>query len=158
MGRCTDQGTSIAAGDGFAVTPWLYTNAVEAQGERGSASTLITLGADGTYGAADEIHFITSGNSQMRIASDGKVGIDKDPDTDMHIRQSQQSITNGTGGVKFEDGSDATDYWRIYHSGIYFSFNLQGSRVAYVNTNGAWTVGSDLALKKNINNFQPNQY
>ena len=40
--------------------------------ERGSASTLITLGADGTHGLADEIHFITSGASQMRVASDGK--------------------------------------------------------------------------------------
>lgn len=151
----TDQGTSNAAGDGFAVTPWLYTNAIEAQGERGSASTLITVGADGTYGVADEIHFVTSGNSQMRVASDGKVGIDKDPDTDIHIRQSQQSITGGTGGVKFEDSGDATDYWRIYHSGIYFSFNLQGSRVAYVNTSGSWVVDSDLTLKKNINTLTP---
>jgi len=151
----TDQGTSSFAGDGFTATPWLYTNAVEAQGERGTASTLITLGADGTHGIADEIHFVTSGASQMRVSSDGKVGIDKDPDTDIHIRQSQSSITDGTGGVKFEEPSDATDYWRIYHSGIYFSFNLQGSRVAYVNTNGAWTVDSDLTLKKNINNFQP---
>lgn len=151
----TDQGTSIAAGNGFTTTPWLYTNAVEAQGERGSASTLITLGADGTHGIADEIHFVTSGNNQMQISSDGKVGIDKDPDTDIHIHQSQQSIENGTGGIKFEDGSNDTDYWRVYHSGIYFSFNLQGSRVAYVNTNGAWVVDSDLSLKKNIDNLSP---
>ncbi len=151
----TDQGTSSVAGAGFTATPWLYTNAVEAQGERGSASTLITLGADGTYGVADEIHFVTAGNSQMQIASDGKIGVDKDPDTDIHIRQSQQSITGGTGGIKFETSSDATDYWRVYHSGIYFSFNLQGARVAYVNTNGAWTVDSDLNLKKNISGLQP---
>ncbi len=151
----TDQGTSSFAGTGFTATPWVYTNAVEAQGERGNASTLITLGADGTYGAGDEIHFITSGNDQMTLASDGKLGLDKDPDTDLHIRQSQQSITGGTGGVKFETSSDATDYWRIYHSGIYFSFNLQGNRVAYVNTNGTWTVDSDLRLKKNINPLQP---
>ena len=151
----TDQSTSSFAGTGFTTTPWLYTNAIEAQGERGSASTLITIGADGTHGVADEIHFITSGNDQIQIASDGKVGFDKDPDTDLHIRQSQQSITSGTGGVKLETSSDATDYWRIYHSGIYFSFNLQGNRVAYVNTNGTWTVDSDLTLKKNISNFQP---
>ncbi len=149
----TDQGTSSFAGLGFTATPWVYTNALEAQGERGTASTLITLGADGTYGVADEIHFVTSGNSQMRIASDGKVGIDKDPDTDIHIRQSQQSIDGGTGGVKFETSSDATDYWRVFHSGIYLSFNLQGSRVAYINTNGSWTVDSDLGFKKNIRNF-----
>ncbi len=149
----TDQGTSNLAGDGFAVTPWLYTNAVEAQDERGSASTLITVGNDGTYGAADQIHFVTSGNSQMSIASDGKVGIDKTPDTDLHIRQSQQSITSGTGGIKLETSSDATDYWRMYHSGIYLSFNLQGSRVAYINTNGSWTVDSDRSLKKNIHSM-----
>lgn len=147
----TDQGTSSFSGTGFTTTPWLYTNAIEAQGERGSSSTLITVGADGTYGTADEIHFVTSGASQMQITSDGKVGIDKDPDTDIHIRQSQQSITDGTGGVKFEVSSDNTDYWRIYHSGIFFSFNLQGDRVAYINTNGAWTVDSDRNLKKNIN-------
>lgn len=151
----TDQGTSSAAGDGFIATPWLYTNAIEAAGERGSESTLITLGEDGTYGVEDEIHFVTSGNSQMRIASDGKVGLDKDPDTDLHIRQSQQSITGGSGGIKFERSDDDTDYWRVFHSGIYFSFNLQGSRVAYVNTNGSWTVDSDRTLKKSIYDMRP---
>lgn len=154
--QSTDQGTSSANGLGFTTTPWVYTNAIEAQGERGSASTLITIGADGTYGSADQIHMVTSGNSQMTVASDGKVGFDKTaPNTDLHIRQSQQSITNGTGGVKFETSGDTTDYWRIYHSGIYFSFNLQGSRVAYVNTNGAWTVDSDRTLKYDIKPLAP---
>jgi len=152
--QSTDQSTSAYSGAGFLTTPWLYTNALEAQGERGTGSTLITLGADGTYGTADEIHFVTNGNSQMQITSDGKVGIDKDPDTDIHIRQSQQSIVGGTGGIKFETSSDASDNWRVYHSGIYFSFNLQGSRVAYVNTTGAWTVDSDLSLKKNVNTME----
>ena len=154
--QSTDQGTSSANGLGFTTTPWVYTNAIEAQGERGSASTLITIGADGTYGSADQIHMVTSGNSQMTVAADGKVGFDKTaPNTDLHIRQSQQSITNGTGGVKFETSGDAADYWRIYHSGIYFSFNLQGSRVAYVNTNGAWTVDSDRTLKYDIKPLAP---
>ncbi len=149
--QSTDQGTSVANGNGFTTTPWVYTNAIEAQGERGSSSTLITLGADGTYGIADQIHMVTSGTSQMTVASDGKIGMDKtSPDTDLHIRQSQQSITNGTGGIKFEESADTTDFWRIYHSGIYFSFNLKGNRVAYVNTNGAWTVDSDRRLKYNI--------
>ena len=86
----TDQGTSIATGLGFTTTPWLYTNAIEAQGERGAASTLITLGADGTYGTADQIHMVTSGSSQVTVAADGKVGLDQTaPDTDLHIRQSQ---------------------------------------------------------------------
>jgi hypothetical protein len=152
----TDQGTSVATGLGFTTTPWLYTNAIEAQGERGSASTLITVGADGTYGAADQIHMVTSGNSQVTVAADGKVGFDKaTPDVDLHIRQSQQSITNGTGGIKLEDSSDAADFWRIYHSGIYLSFNFQADRVAYINTTGAWTVDSDRRLKYDIKPLQP---
>lgn len=151
--QSTDQGASNAAGKGFTVTPWLYTNALEAQGERGAASTLITLGADGTYGVADEIHFITSGNSQLQIDAAGKIGIDKDPNTDIHIRQSQNNITNGTGGIKYEHSDNVNEYWRTYHGGTYFSFNLQGNRVAYVNTNGAWTVNSDRRLKKNVVNM-----
>ena len=75
----TDQGTSSAAGLGFTTTPWVYTNAIEATTERGSTSTSITLGADGTYGAADEIHFVTNGNSQMRVMSNGNVGIGTAP-------------------------------------------------------------------------------
>ena len=148
----TDQGTSNHTGDGFTTTPWLYTNAIEAQGERGSASTLITIGNDGTHGGDDEIHFVTSGESQMKVASNGRVGLNKGtPTSDFHIRQSQQSITNGTGGITFEESANIDDYWRMYHSGIYFSFNLLDNRVAYVNTTGAWTVSSDATLKKNIN-------
>jgi hypothetical protein len=151
----TDQGTSTSTGLGFTTTPWLYTNAIESQSERGSASTLITVGADGTYGAADQIHFVTSGNSQMMVASNGRVGIDQaSPASDLHIRQSQQSIAGGTGGITFEDSSDAADTWRIYHSGIYFSFNKGADRVAYINnTTGAYVQDSDLTLKKNISNM-----
>ena len=75
----TDQGTSNAAGQGFAVSPWVYTNAIEAQGERGPASTLITIGNDGTYGSDDEIHLVTNGDSQLRVDANGRVGIGRDP-------------------------------------------------------------------------------
>ena len=47
-------------------------------------------------------------------------------------------------------------YWRIYHSGIYLSFNLKGSRVAYVDdATGDWIVTSDETLKKNISTLTP---
>ncbi len=63
----TDQGTSNNTGLGYTTTPWVYTNAIEAQGERGTGSTLITIGNDGTYGGNDEIHFVTDGDSQVTI-------------------------------------------------------------------------------------------
>ena len=75
----TDQGTSNQAGNGFTTTPWVYTNAVEAQGERGTASTLITIGDDGTYGADDQIHLVTDGSSRLRVNANGNVGIGRNP-------------------------------------------------------------------------------
>ncbi|WP_298509037.1 tail fiber domain-containing protein [uncultured Kordia sp.] len=63
----TDQAASGNSGLGFTTTPWIYTNAIEAQSERGTGSTLITIGNDGTYGGNDEIHFVTDGDSQVNI-------------------------------------------------------------------------------------------
>ena len=71
----TQDGSSVHSGDGFLTTPWLYSNAIEAAGERGSASTLITIGADGTYGGADQIHLVTSGSSRFSVNSSGGIGI-----------------------------------------------------------------------------------
>ena len=154
--QSTDQGSSSHSGKGFTTTPWVYTNAIEAQGERGSSSTLITLGADGTYGVADEIHMVTNGNSHLTIASDGKVGLDKEsPEADLHIRQSQQTITNGKGGIRLEESGSTTDWWRIYHSGIYLSFNKSGDRVAYINSTGSYVTTSDSRFKKNVVNMTP---
>lgn len=65
--------SSVHAGDGFLTTPWLYTNAIEAPSERGTGSTLITVGNDGNYGANDQINFITSGTRQVEIGSNGRV-------------------------------------------------------------------------------------
>lgn len=65
--------SSVHAGDGFLTTPWLYSNAIEAPSERGTGSTLITVGNDGNYGANDEINFITSGTKQVEIGSNGRV-------------------------------------------------------------------------------------
>lgn len=66
------------------------------------------------------------------VNSVGRVGLDQvSPATDFHIRQSQQNITGGTGGITFEESSDATDTWRVFHIGIYLSFNKGDDRVAY---------------------------
>ena len=68
----TDQAAStIHSGDGFLVTPWIYSNVIEAAGERGAQSTLISVGDDGNYSADDEIHFITDGSDQMTIDGSG---------------------------------------------------------------------------------------
>ena len=73
----TDQSTSNQAGNSFTTTPWVYTNAVEAQGERGTASTLITIGNDGTYGTDDEIHLVTDGESRMVVNADGTIDLNQ---------------------------------------------------------------------------------
>ena len=75
--QSTDQGSSNQNNKGFTVTPWLYSHAIEAPDERGSSSTLISVGNDGTYGAADQIHMVTNGNSQLTVASSGRIGLDK---------------------------------------------------------------------------------
>ncbi|MEM9930233.1 MAG: hypothetical protein AAF840_10470, partial [Bacteroidota bacterium] len=73
-----DQNTSNQAGNGFITTPWMYTNAVEAQGERGPASTLVTIGNDGAYGSDDEIHLVTNGESALMVANNGEIGVGTD--------------------------------------------------------------------------------
>ncbi|WP_299361627.1 tail fiber domain-containing protein [Winogradskyella sp.] len=75
----TDQGTSNQAGNGFTTTPWVYTNAIEAQDERDATSTLITIGNDGTYGNDDEIHLVTNGISRLQVDMNGRVGIGRNP-------------------------------------------------------------------------------
>lgn len=72
--QSTPQNASNNKDLGFTTTPWLYTNAIEAAGERGTGSTLITIGNDGNFGANDEIHFITDGSSQVDI-SDGLLNV-----------------------------------------------------------------------------------
>ena len=94
----TDQGNSIHTGKGFTTTPWLYTNAIEAQGERGDNSTLITVGNDGNYGANDEIHFVTNGNGRMVVKSNGRVGIgETNPGHPLHMGSGAHCTSGGVG-------------------------------------------------------------
>ena len=67
------QSVSTQTNNGFTTTPWVYTNAIEAQGERDDEATLITIGNDGVFGADDEIHLVTNGNSRLMVDTNGDV-------------------------------------------------------------------------------------
>ena len=153
--QSTDQSTSLANGLGYMTSPWVYTNAIEAQGERGIQSTLITLGADGTYGSDDQIHFVTNGQSNMMVSSDGFVGIGLSaPVTDVHLKQSVSSAS-GTGGMTFEHHS-STGQWKTYHSGLHFSFAENGVLRSYIEAaTGSYITTSDRSFKKDINSLAP---
>ncbi len=62
---------------GFVATPWVYARAIEGD-QRGSASTLITLGGQNGITNNDEIGFLTNGTKRAIIKPDGKVGINTD--------------------------------------------------------------------------------
>ncbi|MEM1322303.1 MAG: tail fiber domain-containing protein [Bacteroidota bacterium] len=148
----TDQSTSNQAGNGFTTTPWVYTNAIEAQGERGSLSTLITIGNDGSYGTDDEIHLVTDGESRMVVNADGRVGIGRNPTTrtlevdgtaskatagdwlansDARLKKNIQQLNAETilekllslKGITYEWDDDKTEYERP--AGIQYGFTAQ---------------------------------
>tara|TARA_R110002072_G_scaffold16233_3_gene63848 strand:- start:30113 stop:32869 length:2757 start_codon:yes stop_codon:yes gene_type:complete len=98
----------------------------------------------------------------FRVESDGQTdmffvdaGTDRigvregSPLVDIHLKQS--TLGSGTsGGMAFES-STSTDIWKIYHSGIHFSFAENGVRRAYVEgATGNYVITSDRRLKKNI--------
>lgn len=143
--------STIHAGDGFLVSPWVYTNAIHAQSERGTGSTLITVGNDGNFGANNQINFMTNGTKRMTLM-DGGLGLNEEnPDSDLDIKQSSNSINvGGTGGIRFSSSTLSTWDWRIYNDGAYLSFNSPSARVAYVTITGAWVQNSDRTMKKNI--------
>lgn len=68
------QSASALAGTGYLATPWVYARAIEGD-QRGSGSTLITIGSQNGFTNNDEIGFITSGNMRLKIASNGNLGI-----------------------------------------------------------------------------------
>jgi hypothetical protein len=83
---------------------------------------------------------VNNGDMGMRIAV---------PNFDVHLKQT--SITAaGRGGMGFENSAN-TDNWKIYNSGLFFSFAENGTRVAYItNGTGAYVATSDRRLKKHI--------
>lgn len=59
---------------GFVATPWVYARAIEG-GQRGSASTLITLGGENGFTGSDQIGLVTNGLQRMIIDADGEIGV-----------------------------------------------------------------------------------
>lgn len=94
------------------------------------------------------IHNAQAGGTQFIIEDDGSVGIRTSaPAADLEIAQST-ATTAGTGGARFSTGGS---FWKIFHSGVHFSFVDDGTRVAYVEgSTGNYVQPSDSALKENI--------
>ena len=106
--------------------------------------------ADNTV-ADSRFHVFHQGQGNLlSVSGDGFVGVsESNPEWDIHIKQSSQSIA-GTGGISFERSLDA-NYWKIFHSGLHLSFVENGVRQAYVQAGtGTYIVTSDRRLKKDI--------
>ncbi|SNR15293.1 Protein of unknown function precursor [Tenacibaculum jejuense] len=72
--QSTTQNASNQKDEGYMTTPWIYTSAIQAPGERDSSPTMIAVGGDNNFGKADEIHFVTNGTSQVEI-TDGLLNV-----------------------------------------------------------------------------------
>ena len=89
IGNISDPGESDAQSNSnvnnndYVVTPWVYTNVIEANSETGANSTFITLGNLGLSGdysgfdGSDKISFITDGDEQVHIDGEG-LRVEKD--------------------------------------------------------------------------------
>lgn len=72
------------------------------------------------------------------------------PGSDVHIKQTNDFIGSGNGGITYESAT-AANRWRTYHSAIHFSFDENGIRRAYVEGgSGNWVQPSDRSLKQDI--------
>lgn len=132
--QSTDQAASLHNSAGFLTTPWLYTNAIEAQAERGGGSTLVTVGEDGVYGVTDEIHLVTGGNDRVAVDAAGRVGIGVNPPL---------SLLHVAGTSTFEADMDLNGTLAIADS-----LTIGGDLVVdgtFVVENGG-TVGGELAV------------
>ncbi|WP_299715987.1 hypothetical protein [uncultured Tenacibaculum sp.] len=78
--QSTTQNASNQKDEGYMTTPWIYTSAIQAPGERDSSPTMIAVGGDNNFGKADEIHFVTNGASQVDI-SNGLLNVSGDVKT-----------------------------------------------------------------------------
>ena len=148
--QSTDQASSNENGLGFLTTPWVYSHAIEAPDERGSGSTLITIGNDGTYGASDQINFVTSGSSRFFIDSNGEIGAGiTNPTRDFHVLHTSGGADDG---LAVENASGGGDIWHFYtwlgnDLGLFFNGTHMGS---FDDVDGSYSTTSDERLKKNI--------
>ena len=81
-------------------------------------------------------------------AANSRIGIrESNPQAEIHLTQSGTS-SSGPAGMRFQS---STTYWKLFHSGVNFSFSDDGIRVAYVeNGTGNYIITSDRSFKKNI--------
>ena len=89
-GQSTSQGNSTDWNNAkFIEAPWIYANAIEASDERGSGSTLITVGKsayNATTTGADTISLVTDGAARLFVKSNGNVGIgETNPDKKLDV-------------------------------------------------------------------------
>ncbi len=86
------------------------------------------------------VRVFSQGNESMTIAPDGKTGLNQNkPTTDLHVKQSEETIVGGTGGITLEESTNSNKTWRLFHSGRYLSFNQGKTRVSCINpTDGTW--------------------
>lgn len=68
------QSNSPLASLGFLATPWVYARAIEGD-QRGSGTTLITIGGKNGFTNDDQVGFITSGKIRMLLNKVGNFGI-----------------------------------------------------------------------------------
>ena len=97
-GQGAFQAASALNNTGFVATPWVYARAIEAD-QRGGAATLIALGSQNGFTSNDEIGFITSGQQQMIVKSDGDVGIGTATPAEKLEVQGSVRIVDGSEGA-----------------------------------------------------------
>ena len=72
-----NQEDSDQAGNGYLISPWVYTSAI--QGEVATSTfddpPTILLGSDNNISDSGEIHFVISGNSVMMVDNNDRVGV-----------------------------------------------------------------------------------
>ena len=116
-------------------------------------ATTITQGTNNlTFNLNNSGDFNIEGNSEPNLFyADGgndRIGVlTNTPEFDIHLVQPNTFVA-GSSGIGFSSGANN---WKIYHSGLHFSFVENGVRRAYVNGGtGAYVVTSDRRLKKSI--------
>lgn len=99
-------------------------------------------------GTWEESGWLVNGSNLTTSASITAVGLfEPTPLADVHLDQSN-ATTAGVGGMRFQWSST---YWKLFHSGVHFSFVDDGTRVAYVEGGtGNYVQPSDGGLKKNV--------
>lgn len=115
---------------------------------------VIPLNSKSASGNDKEIQY----NDGGKIAGASKLFYDKasgfigmntsSPAADIEILQST-GTSAGSGGVAYKTSGNS-DTWKTLNTGSYFSFALNGTRVAYVSDTGAYVQTSSRKFKNNI--------